>query len=173
MNAARAVILGLSLALAGCGVMAPHENPGYADLDGLSWRDVDATVTLSLGPTVLRFAAAMVDHDPVARDLLRNLDGVRIKAYEVDGNPAEIAADLNSMSAQLQEEGWEAVILVREERETAHVLMKIDQQRIAGVTVLTSDSLEVVLVNVMGELRFDMFDEAMTAIEAPVPDIDI
>lgn len=172
MIAVRIAVLGLVLALGGCGITAPHRNPGYADLDGLSWRDVDTRVSLSLGPAVLRLAASMVHDDPVARELLRNLDGVRVRVYEVDGDPAGIAADLNSMSAQLREVGWEAVILVREEGETTHVLMKLEGERIAGLTVLTSDSLEVVLVNVMGELRPDLFAQAMAAVDVPVPDID-
>lgn len=173
MNASRILILALLITLGGCGMTAPHRSPGYADLDGLSWRDVDTTVSLSLGPSVLRFAAAMIEDDPVARELLRNLDGIRVKVYAVDGDPAEIAADLDFMSSGLREQGWEPVILVREEGETTHVLVKIDQQRIAGLTVLTSDSLEVVLVNVMGELRPDLFAETMAVIDAPVPDIDV
>ena len=56
----RSVILCLALVLVGCGITAPHRNPGYADLDGLSWRDVDAKVSLSVGPSVLRFAANFV-----------------------------------------------------------------------------------------------------------------
>jgi ribosomal protein L25 (general stress protein Ctc) len=115
----------------------------------------------------------MIDDDPTARELLRNLEGIRIRVYEVDGDPVEIAEDLNHMSAQLREQGWEAVILIRDEGETTHVLLKVEQQRVAGLTVLTSDSLEVVLVNVMGELRPDLLEEAMVAIDAPVPDIDV
>lgn len=173
MNTPRLFVLGLVLLLCGCGMGAPRHNPGYADLDGLSGRDVDSTMRLSFGPTVLRFAASMIEDDPVARELLRNLDGVRIRVYEVDGDPTSIAEDLNAMSTRLRERGWEPVILVREEGETTHVLLKIEQQRIAGLTLLTSDSLEVVLVNVMGELRPDLFQEAMAAIEAPVPNIDV
>ena len=169
----RGIVLGLVLAMAGCGITAPHRGPGYADLDGLSWRDVDTKVSLSVGPRVLRIASTMIDDDPMARELLRNLEGIRIRVYEVDGDPVEIADDLNHMSAQLRDQGWEAVILIRDEGETTHVLLKVEQQRVAGLTVLTSDSLEVVLVNVMGELRPDLFGEAMVAIDAPVPDIDV
>lgn len=172
MNVARAVLLGLVLALAGCGVTAPHRNPGYADLDGLSWRDVDATVSLSLGPTVLRFAASMIDDDPIARELLRNLDGVRVRVYEVEGDPVGIAADLDAMGLQLREVGWEPVVLIREAGESTHVLMKLEGQRIAGITVLTSDRVEVVLVNVMGELRPELFARAMAAVDVAVSDVD-
>ena len=173
MIVCRMIVLGLVLTMAGCGITAPHRNPGYADLDGLSWRDVDAKLSLSVGPSILRFASTMIEEEPAAREILRNLDGVRIRVYEVEGDPLEIAEDLNHMSAQLRHEGWEAVILMRDQGETTHVLIKIDQQRIAGLTVLTSDSLEVVLVNVMGEMRPDLFEETMVAIDASVPDIDV
>lgn len=173
MIVARWLVLSLALVLCGCGITAPRHSPGYADLDGLSWRDVDATMSLSFGPSVLRFASAMIDDDPMARELLRNLDGIRIRVYEVDGDPLDIAEDLDRMSQQLRDQGWEAVILIRDQVETTHVLLKVEQQRVAGLTVLTSDSLEVVLVNVMGELRPDLFEDAMVAIDAPVPDIGV
>lgn len=173
MTSLKLTVLLVCLQLVGCGITAPHRNAGYADLDGLSWRDVDATMTISLGPTLLSMAAQMVEDDPQTKALLRSLDGVRIKIYEIEDDPDSVVADLNSMSSQLREEGWEPVMLVREERETVHVLMKLHEDRIAGLTVLTTDSVEVVLVNVMGELRPDLFSETMAALDVPTPDIDV
>jgi hypothetical protein len=95
----------LVLLVTGCGITAPQSNIGFADLDALSWRDVDTTMTLSLGPTALGFAAAMVDDDPEVQLLLDSLEG----------------------------------------------------EKIAGMTVLTSDSAEVVLVNIMGEIQPEQF----------------
>jgi hypothetical protein len=169
----RSLALTLVLALSGCGVTAPQRSAGYADLDGLSWRDVDRTISLSLGPTVLRLVAAGIDDDPKARELVRSLDGVRVRAYQIDGDPAAVSEDLDAMSNQLKEGGWEPVVRVRQGGETAHVLMKLEQGRIAGLTVLASDSLEVVLVNVMGELQPELFSEAMAAMEVRVPPIDV
>lgn len=173
MNRARWVLIVLLLSLAGCGVTAPQRGPGYADLDGLSLVDVDRSLSLSLGPTVLRLAAQGIDDDPLARELLRNLDGVRVRVYTVDGDPQAVAANLDAMGQRLREGGWEPVVRVREGGETTHVLMRLEQQHIAGITVLTSDSLEVVLVNVMGELRPELFSEAMLALELSVPPVDV
>jgi len=168
-------LMGLCLLflLSGCGITAPSHNAGYADLDGLSWRDVDATLSFSLGPRVLGFAALLIEDDPQTKALLQNLDGVRVKVYEIEGDPGDVAGDLNYMSAQLREAGWEPVILVREEGETTHVLIRMDEDRIAGLTVLTSDALEVVLVNVMGELRPELFTQTMATLDLPAPDIDV
>ena len=159
----------LVLMLGGCGITASSRNEGYADLDGLSWRDVDTTTTLSFGPTLLSLAASFVEDDPRTRALLRDLDGVRVKIYAIEGDPVGVASDLNAMSSELGAQGWEPVALVREDGETTHVLVKTADTRIAGITVMTSDGKEVVLVNVMGELRPEMFDQTMVALNAPVP----
>jgi Domain of unknown function (DUF4252) len=163
----------LTVVLTGCGMTAPNHNAGYADWDVLSWRDVDATMTLSLGPTVLNTAARFVDDDPAVQALLRSLDGVRIKIYEIEGDALNVAQDLNDISAELRQAGWLPVVLVREEGEVTHVLAKTTGQSIEGITVLTSDSADVVFVNIMGEIHPELFVDTMVALDAPVPAIDM
>lgn len=173
MTGVRGLILALLIALTGCGITAPHRGPGYADLDGLSWRDVDRSISLSLGPTVLRLIAAGIDDDPKARELVRSLDGVRVRVYQIDGEPVAVAEDLEAMTARLRQAGWEPVMRVRQGGETAHMLMKLEQERIAGLTVLASDGLEVVLVNVMGEIRPELFSETMAAVAENAAPVDV
>ena len=162
----------LLLALTGCGIVAPHNNPGYVDLDALSWRDVDTVMTLSFGPTALGLAAFAMGEDPVAQELLRSLDGVRIRIYEVEGDPEKVAADLNGLSLELRSLGWQPAVRVQEGKGVTHVLMKMSGEDIAGLTVLTSDSLEAVLVNVMGNLSPAQLDRAMVALELPDTSLD-
>ncbi|MEM1413114.1 MAG: hypothetical protein AAGH19_12230, partial [Pseudomonadota bacterium] len=85
------LVAGLALALVGCGITAPRSNAGYADLDSLGMFDTDLTMSLSLGPTVLRFAARYTDDDPETQALLRSLDGVRVRIYEIDGDADRVA----------------------------------------------------------------------------------
>lgn len=160
-------IAALLLALQGCGITAPHSNAGYADIDGLSWRDVDTVMTLSFGPAALGLAAFAVDDDPATQALLEGLQGVRVKIYEIEGDPEKVASDLTHMSMNLREDGWEPVVRVVEDGEATHVLLRMQGDEIAGLTVLTSDSLEAVLVNVMGNLHPELFEEAMVALEIP------
>lgn len=162
----------LILALTGCGITAPQDNPGYADLDALSWRDVDTVMVLSFGPTALGLAARAMDEDPATQALLRSLDGVRIRVYEVEGDPVRVAADLNDLSLELRSLGWQPAVRVQEGQEVTHVLMKMSGENIAGLTVLTSDSLEAVLVNVMGNLSPEQLDRTMVALELPATGID-
>jgi len=160
----------LALLLAGCGLTAPRGNAGYADLDSLGLRDTDLVLSLSLGPAILRFAENHVDDDPEARALLHGLDGVRIRIYEVDGDAGRVAARMARMSRDLQADGWEPVLLVRQQDEQAHMLLRIVDGRIHGMTVLVLDGeAEAVVVNLMGDIRPEQFGEVMVAMDVDSP----
>ena len=166
MRAALAPVILLTLTLAVCGVMAPRGSDGYADLDSLGIADTDRVMTLSIGPALLRLAAANVEDEPETRELLRGLEGVRIHIYEIDGDAARVAGRLDAMSRKLQAGGWEQVALVRSDNEQAHMLMKIVDQRICGMTVLVSDGeTEAVVINLMGDIPPRQFTHVMAALE--------
>lgn len=166
MRASLAPVVLLTLTLAGCGVTAPRGNDGYADLDSLGIADTDRVMTLSIGPALLRLAAANVEDEPETRELLRGLEGVRIQIYEIDGDAARVAGRMDAMSRKLQAGGWEQVALVRSADEQAHMLMKIVDQRICGMTVLVSDGeTEAVVINLMGDIPPQQFSNVMAALE--------
>jgi hypothetical protein len=159
----------LSLLVSACGVTAPTRNDGFADLDSLGFRDVDQTMSLSIGPTVLKFAANNMHDDPQTRDMMLDLDGVRVKTYDVTGDEQRVAERIDGMSRKLQGQGWVPVISVREPGERTVMLMKVREETILGLTVINSDSEEAVIVNVMGELRPQSFASAMANLDLDVP----
>jgi hypothetical protein len=152
--------------LGACGITAPRSSEGFADLDSLGLADTDRVLTLSIGPALLGFAASHVEDDPEVRDLLRGLTGVRIRIYEIDGDAARVASRMAQMSRKLQAGGWEQVMLVRSDDEQAHMLMKVADDRICGMTVLVSDGdSEAVVINLMGEIRPRQFGDVMVALD--------
>ncbi len=98
--------------------------------------------------------------------LLRRLDGVRIRIYQIDGDAARVAKRLRRMSAHLQADGWEPVLLVRDQQEEVHMLLKTRAGSIRGMTVLSSDDeAEVVVINLMGEIPPERFGGVMLALK--------
>jgi len=170
----RLLILGLSLLLlSACGLMAPRSNEGFADLESLGMRDTDRVMNLSIGPTLLHFAARYIDDDPAIRDLLKNLDGVRVRIYEIDGDAGRVAARLYAMSQHLKADGWEPVVLVREENQETHMMLRVISGHIIGMTVLTSDGeSEAVVVNLMGEIQPEQFGDVMLALDLDPPGVE-
>ncbi len=151
--------------LSGCGMTAPRSNPGFAELDSPGLFDTDHSMTLTIGPTLLHFAAAHLDDEPETRALLRSLDGVRIRIYEVKRNTDKLASRIAGMRSKLQQSGWEPVMLVQEEGEQTHLLVKMREDRILGLTLLAMDEdSEVVMINLMGEIRPQNFSNVMVAL---------
>lgn len=169
-------LLALALLLAGCGLTAPRSSDGFADLDSLGIADTDRVLSISVGPALLRFAARHVDNDPETQALLRSLDGVRIRIYEIDGDAARVANRMGGMSRRLQDDGWESVMTIREESERVHMLLRTTEGRISGMTVLVSDGeSEAVIVNLMGDIRPEQFSDVMVALDvdaAGVKDVE-
>jgi hypothetical protein len=155
----------LAVTLAGCGLTAPHSSDGFADLDSLGITDVDNVMTISIGPTLLHFAARHIDDDPQTRALLRGLDGVRIRIYEIDGDADRVAKRTDRMQRRLQDQDWEPVMLVQESGERTYMLLKASGDRIHGLTVITADHDEAVIVNIMGDLRPEFFNDTMAMLE--------
>jgi hypothetical protein len=167
------VVLFSALSLAACGITAPRGSEGFADLDSLGFADTDRVVALSIGPKVLNFAAQHSGDDPETQALLRGLDGVRIRVYEIDGNAARVATRMQSMSEKLAAGGWEQVMLVRSAGEQAHMLVKFADERICGMTVLVSDGhSEAVVVNLMGEIQPQQFSDVMVALDVDAAGVE-
>lgn len=165
----------LALSLTACGLTAPRNSDGFAELDSPGVFNTDNSVTISIGPTLLHFAAAhMDDEDAEAKALLRDLDGVRIRVYEIERNSAQVANRIDAMQDKLLESGWEPVMLVRDEGEVVHLLAKFRDDRMLGLTLLAmeeahnedgEESGEVVVINLMGEIRPQSFSQVMVALD--------
>ena len=164
------------LMLSACGITAPRGNDGFANLDSPGMNDTDRTMTISLGPTVLWFAARYLDDDPETQALLRSLDGVRVRIYEVDedGNTDRIAENFNDMGGKLLDDDWDPVMLVREEDELVQMYMKSSDRGIHGLTIVSADDEEVVVVNVMGDINPAYYQNVMVALNVDdAPEVQV
>ncbi|TDG15936.1 DUF4252 domain-containing protein [Seongchinamella unica] len=168
------LVLTACLCLAGCGITAPDGNAGFADVQTLDWRHTDQRVSLSIGPGLLSLAARFVEDDPHARQILRNLQGVRVKVYEVEPGEADaVSLGLEDMRQSLVKQSWEPVVVVRENTETTYMLVKMDGEEIQGIVVLNSDGTEAVIVNIMGDLQPEMFARTVAALDIPIPEVEL
>jgi len=157
-----------------CGITAPRYNDGFANLDSPGMADTDRVMSISLGPTVLRLAARFVDDDPEVRALLRSLDGVRVRIYEVHGDMARVTQNFEHMGHKLGDDGWSPVMLVREEGELVQMYAKNSAIGICGLTIVSAESSEVVVVNIMGDIDPSYYGDVMLALNVDdAPDVEV
>lgn len=168
------VLILAAFALSSCGITAARSNEGFANLDSPGMSETDRTMSLSLGPTTLRFAARFLDEDPETQALLRSLDGVRVRIYEVHGDNERIAQNFEHMGSKLSKDGWSPVMLVREEGELVQMYAKPSGGHIQGLTIVSADGDEVVVVNIMGDIDPAYYQDVMVALDVNnVPDVQI
>jgi len=164
----------MTLILSSCGITAPRSNDGYANLDSPGVNDTDRTMSISLGPTTLHFAARFIDDDPETQALLRSLDGVRVRIYEVHGDNNRIARKFERMGSKLSNDGWEPIMLVREEGELVQMYAKPSDSGIQGLTIVSADFDEVVVVNIMGDIDPVYYTDVMVALNVDdAPEVQI
>jgi hypothetical protein len=160
--------------LAACSITAPRNNEGYANLDSPGMLDTDRTVSLSIGSTLLRFAANHMDDEPETKALLKGLDGVRIRTYEIDGDPERVARNLERMGQKLQNDDWQPVMLVQDDGDKVQMYAKSSSRGIQGLTLITSDDSEVVVINLMGDIKPSQFQNVMVALDVnDTPEVQV
>jgi hypothetical protein len=168
--------LGATLLL-GCGISGNlRSDHGYASFDSPGLLDTDRVMALSLGPLPLRLARIIIDEDedPEAALLLKHLDAVRVYVYEIDRNPELVKQRMESTAGRLKLEGWQPVVAVREDGELVRVMFKMkDDERIRGMVVMIQDEEELVLINLIGDLRPEMFNSYMHELDIDAPDVSI
>jgi hypothetical protein len=164
----------MAFLVSSCGITASRSNEGYANLDSPGIADTNRTMSLSLGKTTLRFAARFLDDEPETQALLRSLDGVRVRIYEVTGDTNRIAANFDHMGEKLGNDGWQPVMLVREEGELVQMFSKSSSSGMHGLTIVSADDEEVVVVNIMGDIQPEHFGDVMVALDVDdAPDVQI
>jgi len=179
---ARTLILAASsLLLAGCGITGNfRHDPGYADFGSLQHLSADSHIGLSLGPVPLKIAAwginlAEDEDDEEIGSFLRELRAVRVYTFEgVEEDPADVERGVKDLTAELARDGWLNIAAVREESELTSVFLRPDKNFTHhGLVVVVQEPDEVVLVNLIGNIRLDFIDGYMADLDVHVPPIEI
>jgi hypothetical protein len=175
---ARTLTLGATaLVLGSCGITGNfRHDPGYADFASLRRLDAESDFGLSLGPVPLKIAGWIVDDEGDAElgPLLRELRAVRIYTIEGIADVREAAAGVEKLTAKLADDGWLNVIAVREADEATQVFLRPGKNFAhRGLAVIVQEPDEVVLVNLIGNVRLDFFSGYMAEADVDVPPIEI
>lgn len=167
----------LALLLTGCGITGNFRNdPGYAEFGSPGPLDTDREFGLSLGPLPLGLARWVFDDDDEFGPMLKELRAVRVYTYGVTHDPEDVAQRIKDMQSGLVEDGWLTIVTVREENELVSVLLQPAEHGRngnRGLAVIVQDPSEVVLVNLIGNVRLDLFAEYMVDLDVEMPRIEI
>ena len=163
------------LLFSGCGITGNFRNdPGYAAFDTLGPVTEDRELGISLGPLPLAVARLVLNDEPEIEPILKELRAVRVYSYGVSGNAESAAEHVRTIQSSLVADGWLTLITVNEDAEHTAVLLRPDDKgRNRGLAVIVQDPREVTLVNLIGNIRLDLFTEYMAELDVETPEIEI
>ena len=120
-----------------------------------------------MGRIPIRLASRFVVDEPEGRRLFEGLHGLRIRVYELDENSRNtFNSGAEQLLRQLEKQGWEPTIVVREAGELVQVLVKLEEEVLQGMTIVVRENEEATVVNLIGELKPDDLLASMEFIDA-------
>ena len=172
----RLLIIGL-VAMLALPVMAQEDAlkdfPGYVDFGELNSIFGEPTVQIAVGESLLGLVASLsASEDPEAAELFKRLNGVRVNVFETQQMAVGAVDYVRDVSSQLSNLGWESVVTVNSADEQVRIFMKIDQDKVQGITVMAVEENEAVFVNVIGSLNADELGKVMDNFNIDLTDKD-
>jgi len=140
--------------------------PGYVDFGELISIFGEPTTTINIGGSMLGFVSALsASEDPEAAELFKRLHGVRVSIFEDQEISAEGLDFVKSVASELSDKGWESIVSVNSKDEQVRILMKINDDKVEGITVIAVEANEAVFVNVIGNISPSEIEKVMDGVD--------
>jgi len=159
--------------LLGCGITARSlsQDPGYASLHFPAFWQADKEMSVSVGPTLMRIARNFIDDDEEVSHLIRHVKGVHLRVYTVTDNAGVINEHIDESAEDLNRLGWERIVSVREDKEYTVIMVKLEDEIVQGLVVLTNDNQEAVFVNVIGSIEPASLQPLIAQVYEDMPEV--
>jgi hypothetical protein len=144
---------------------APAEDPGYCDIGKLMPSSKGDFVEVNLSAPLLKFASRLARaHEPAAAELIAGLRRIRVNVVTLDNaNREGVVSQMETARRQLETDGWNQVVNVREKDGGNNVNIHVRQQseeQIDGLVVTVIDGKgQAVFVNIVGNINADRIGE--------------
>lgn len=134
-----------------------ENHPGFVDFSKLTAiANVEPTVEVSLKAPLLNMMTNLIrTEDEQAAEFISKLLRVTVNVFESDAiDIDEIAASMNQTAEELDANGWDRVVRVREDGDHVDIYFRLsdDAERIHGVAIMVAEPSEIVLVNIVGDI---------------------
>ena len=161
--------------LAACGITGNfRHDPGYVDFGSLQQLDAESDFGISLGPLPLQIAKWVTNDDEEIGPFLRELRAVRVYTFDGIADSKQVADGIEKLRVELADDGWLNVATVREDEELTSVFLRPDKDFAHhGLAVILQEPDEVVLVNLIGNIKLDFINGYMADLDVEAPQIVI
>jgi len=155
-----ALLITVGLSMSAQGQSTINDHPGFVDFSALSgFAGAEPTVQISLKTPLLNMVTNLLkQEDEQAASFVSKLLRVNVNVFEssdVDIN--EIASSMAVLADELDAQGWERVVRVREDENHVDIYFRLsdDADLIYGIAIMAAEESETVLVNIVGDISIE------------------
>lgn len=132
-------------------------HPGYVDFSALTaLTSGEPTVAISLKAPLLNMVTNLIRaEDDEAADFISKLLRVTVNVFDnEEANVDVISSTMEGLSNDLETQGWEQVVRVREDDSHVDIYVRLsaDGEVIHGLAIMVAEPYETVLVNIVGDI---------------------
>ncbi|NQV70268.1 MAG: DUF4252 domain-containing protein [Pseudohongiella sp.] len=137
-----------------------QDHPGFVDFSDLALiANTEPTVEISLKAPLLNMITNLIrNEDDEAADFISKLLRVTVNVFESSAlDIGEVAGSMEAIADDLDYQGWERVVRVREDDDHVDVYFRLsdDAEIIHGIAIMIAAPGETVLVNIVGDISMD------------------
>ncbi len=137
-----------------------QNHPGFVDFSTLTAiTSTEPSVEISLKAPLLNMVTNLIrNEDEEAADFISKLLRVTVNVFESENiDVDEISASMSDIANDLDAQGWERVVRVREDSDHVDIYFRLsaDSEIIHGIAIMVAEPGETVLVNIVGDISAD------------------
>ena len=151
------------------------DHPGYFPIENLGiLPEGKINLEINLPGAILKFVAlAMGEEDPDLARIAENLQSIRVRGADLEGSSTEsIRSAFQNASEMLKAAGWVSMVRVREDDEEVYIFFKEQEGQMVGLTVLTLEDKEAMLINLVGKIDPRDLSGLAEGLDLDLPDIN-
>ena len=115
------------------------------------FKDVKGVESVSVSPFLMKFARLFMDSDDKNNPLIKGTHSVKV--LDLEDCTKDIKKQFTQKVSQLEHNGYETWMQVKEDGENVKIIAKMEDQMIRELLVLTTDNDDCALVLIKGKIR--------------------
>ena len=123
------------------------------DMDAVynEFKDVKGVESVSVSPFLMKFARLFMDSDDKNNPLIKGSHSVKV--LDLEDCTKDIKKQFTQKVNQLEHNGYETWMQVKEDGENVKIIAKMEDQMIRELLILTTDNDDCALVLIKGKIR--------------------
>lgn len=146
------------------------DHPGYFPIEDLGIfppESLNLEINLT-GPMIKFIALATNEEEPELSQLVEELESIRVRGADLEKTDTEVVrSGILAAAEKLKESGWTSMVRIRDTDEEVYIYFKEKDGEMMGLTVLTLEDDEGMLINLVGKIDPEGLGRLASGLDLP------